>query len=194
MLKSPVKIVFSHCEFLCHVKFYDPGGNGKPMGVNILGIDPGTRNCGYAIVTLDGGRLQLLEAGLIKMKAEALQFQIPQMVEALEQIFKTHEIHEVAMEDIFYAHNPQTVIKLAQFRGAITLKLLEEFGQFAEYTPLQVKKALTGKAKAAKEQVAFMVQRLLGIKKEIRPLDITDAMAVAITHAQRVRLSASKRK
>lgn len=163
------------------------------MGVNILGIDPGTRNCGYAIIRLEGGKLQLLEAGLIKMKAEALQYQIPQMVEALEQIFAAHEIHEVAMEDIFYAHNPQTVLKLAQFRGAITLKLLQEFGQFAEYTPLQVKKALTGKAKAAKEQVAFMVQRLLGIKKEIKPLDITDAMAVAITHAQRVRLSKGKK-
>jgi crossover junction endodeoxyribonuclease RuvC len=162
------------------------------MGVNILGIDPGTRNCGYAIICLDGGKMSLVEAGLIKMKAEGLQFQIPQVCEALEQIFATHTIDEVAMEDIFFAHNPQSVLKLAQFRGAITLKLLQEYGQFAEYTPLQVKKALTGKAKAAKEQVAFMVQRLLGIKKAIKPLDITDAIAVAMTHAQRVRLQKSK--
>ena len=162
------------------------------MEVNILGIDPGTRNCGYAIIRLEGSKMQLVEAGLIKMKAEGLQFQIPQMVEALEQIFAAHRIDEVAMEDIFFAHNPQSVLKLAQFRGAITLKLLQEFGQFAEYTPLQVKKALTGKAKAAKEQVAFMVKRLLGIKKEIKPLDITDAIAVAITHAQRVRLQKPK--
>jgi len=154
----------------------------------ILGIDPGTRNMGYAVIGLDKGKLLLIEAGLIKMKQEGLQFQIPQMVEGLEQIFSKHKIDEVAMEDIFYAHNPQTVLKLAQFRGAIMLKLLQEFGQFSEYTPLQVKRAVTGKAKAAKEQVAFMVQRLLGIKKEIRPLDISDAMAVAITHAQRVKL------
>jgi len=143
---------------------------------------------GYAIIMLDKGRLSLVEAGLIKMEKDDLQFQIPQMVEGLDQIFANHEIHEVAMEDIFYAHNPQTVLKLAQFRGAIMLKLLQEFGQFSEYTPLQVKRALTGKAKAAKEQVAFMVQRILGIKKEIRPLDISDAIAVAITHAQRVKL------
>jgi crossover junction endodeoxyribonuclease RuvC len=71
------------------------------------------------------------------------------------------------------------------------LKILQEFGQFSEYTALQVKKALTGKGKAQKEQVAFMVQRLLGIKKEIRPLDISDAMAVAITHAQRVKMRKS---
>ncbi len=156
--------------------------------MNILGIDPGTRNCGYAIISLQNGKLELIEAGLIKMKAEILQYQIPQMAEALEQIFQLHTIDEVAVEDMFYAHNPKTVIKLAQFRGAMTLKILQEFGEFSEYTPLQIKKALTGKAKADKTQVAFMVKRLLHIKKEIKPLDITDAMAIAITHSQRVRL------
>jgi len=155
----------------------------------ILGIDPGTRNMGYALIKLEYGKISLLEAGLIKMKAENLQFQIPQMVEGIEMIFQKHAVDEVAMEDIFYAHNPATTIKLAQFRGAIMLKLLQEFGQFHEYTALQVKKALTGKAKASKEQVSFMVKRLLGIKKEIKPLDISDAMAVAITHSQRVKLN-----
>ena len=155
----------------------------------ILGIDPGTRNMGYALISLEKGKIALVEAGLIKMKAEKLQFQIPQMVEGVSSIFKNYQIDEVAMEDIFYAHNPATTIKLAQFRGAIMLKLLEEFGQFHEYTALQVKKALTGKAKAGKEQVNFMVKRLLNIKKEIKPLDISDAMAVAITHSQRVKLN-----
>jgi len=154
----------------------------------ILGIDPGTRNMGFALIKLENGKISLVEAGLIKMKAENLQFQIPQMVEGLDRVFQNHVIDEVAMEDIFYAHNPATTIKLAQFRGAIMLKLLQEFGQFNEYTALQVKKALTGKGKAGKEQVAFMVKRLLNIKKEIKPLDISDAMAVAITHSQRVRL------
>ncbi len=157
--------------------------------INILGIDPGTRNMGYAIISLDKGKISLVEAGLVKMKAEDLQFQIPQMAEALEQLFKTFKIDEVAVESMFYAHNPKTVIKLAQFRGALMLKLLQEFGQFSEYTPLQIKRALTGKAKAGKEQVAYMVKNLLNIKKEIKPLDITDAMAIAITHSQRVRLA-----
>jgi crossover junction endodeoxyribonuclease RuvC len=154
----------------------------------ILGIDPGTRNCGYALISLEGQKIKLVEAGLIKMKSEGLQHQIPQVAEAIEQLFSLHKIQEVAMEDIFYAHNPKTVLKLAQFRGAIMLKLLQEHGEFSEYTALQVKKALTGKAKAAKEQVAFMVKQILGITKEIKPLDITDAMAVAITHAQRVKM------
>ncbi|KIM03509.1 MAG: Holliday junction resolvase [Sulfurovum sp. FS06-10] len=158
----------------------------------ILGIDPGTRNMGYALISLEKGKISLIEAGLIKIKAEELQFQIPQMVEAFDNIFKNHVIDEVAMEDIFYAHNPATTIKLAQFRGAIMLKLLQEFGQLNEYSALQVKKALTGKAKAGKEQVAFMVKSLLNIKKEIKPLDITDAMAVAITHSQRIKFSENK--
>ena len=155
----------------------------------ILGIDPGTRNMGYALISLEKNKISLVEAGLIKIKAENLQFQIPQMVEAFDNIFKNNSIDEVAMEDIFYAHNPATTIKLAQFRGAIMLKLLQEFGQFNEYTALQVKKAVTGKAKASKEQVNFMVKRLLNIKKEIKPLDISDAMAVAITHSQRIKFS-----
>ncbi len=158
----------------------------------ILGIDPGTRNMGYALINLEKGKISLVAAGLIKMKAENLQFQIPQMVEGIGQLFNNYTIDEVAMEDIFYAHNPATTIKLAQFRGAIMLKILQEFGQFHEYTALQVKKALTGKGKASKEQVNFMVKRLLNIKKEIKPLDISDAMAVAITHSQRVRLKNSK--
>ena len=156
--------------------------------MTILGIDPGTRNMGYALISLQNGKIALIEAGLIKMRAEDLQFQIPQMVEALDTIFAKHTIDQVAVEDIFYAHNPATTIKLAQFRGAIMLKLLQEFGQFHEYTALQVKKALTGKAKAQKEQVAFMVKRLLNIKGEIKPLDISDAMAVAITHSQRIKI------
>ena len=160
----------------------------------ILGIDPGTRNCGYALISLEGQKMKLVEAGLVKIKSEGLQYQIPQIAEAIEQLFAAHKIDEVAMEDIFYAHNPKTVLKLAQFRGAIMLKLLQEHGEFSEYTALQVKKALTGKAKAAKEQVAFMVKQILGITKEIKPLDITDAMAVAITHAQRVKLEKGKQK
>jgi crossover junction endodeoxyribonuclease RuvC len=154
----------------------------------ILGIDPGTRNMGYALLNFEKGKISLFEAGLIKITAGKLQEQIPQMLEAFEGIFLKHKIDEVAMEDIFYAHNPKTTIKLAQFRGAIMLMILQQFGKFNEYTALQVKKALTGNGKASKEQVAFMVKRLLYIKKKIKPLDITDAIAVAITHSQRVRL------
>jgi len=158
----------------------------KNLSIKILGIDPGTRNCGYAVLEKNGRNIKLIEAGLIKIKTRILQEQICEMTEGLDMIFKKHTINEVSIEDMFYAFNPKTVIKLAQFRGAISLKVLQEFGNFSEYTPLQVKQAVTGNGKATKEQVAFMVKRLLGIKQEIKPLDITDAIAIAITHSQRI--------
>ena len=126
--------------------------------MKILGIDPGTRNLGYAILEKDVNKITLIEAGLVKMKAENVQFQMTQMSEAIDQIFSAHKIDEVAIESMFYAYNPQSVLKLAQFRGALALKILQIFGNFAEYTPLQIKKSVTGKAKAAQEQVAFMVK------------------------------------
>ena len=155
--------------------------------MKILGIDPGTKNCGYAVIEKSGRDLKLIEAGLIKIKTTVLQEQIVEMTEGIDLIFKTHKIDEVSIEDMFYAFNPKTVIKLAQFRGANSLKILQNFGNFSEYTPLQVKQAVTGNGKATKEQVAFMVKRLLGIKKEIKPLDITDAIAIALTHSQRIK-------
>ena len=155
--------------------------------MKILGIDPGTKNCGYAVIEKSGRDLKLIEAGLIKIKTTVLQEQIVEMTEGIDLIFKTHKIDEVSIEDMFYAFNPKTVIKLAQFRGAISLKILQNFGNFSEYTPLQVKQAVTGNGKATKEQVAFMVKRLLGIKKGIKPLDITDAIAIALTHSQRIK-------
>ena len=155
--------------------------------MKILGIDPGTKNCGYAVIEKIGRDLKLIEAGLIKIKTTVLQEQIVEMTEGIDLIFKTHKIDEVSIEDMFYAFNPKTVIKLAQFRGAISLKILQNFGNFSEYTPLQVKQAVTGNGKATKEQVSFMVKRLLGIKKEIKHLDITDAIAIALTHSQRIK-------
>ena len=160
--------------------------------MNILGIDPGSRNLGYCILHWDGKKFSLVEAGLLKMKEKDLQTQIVEMVEGIDVILKSHTVDEVAIEDIFFAYNPKSVIKLAQFRGALCLKILQEVGFFHEYTALQVKKAVTGNGKATKEQVAFMAKRLFGIKKEIKPLDITDAMAIAITHLQRVKMRKSK--
>jgi len=153
--------------------------------MKILGIDPGTIRCGYAIIETNP-KLHLIDAGFIKITEKKLQYQLTQLIEGLD-IILNEDIDEVAIEDIFYAYNPKTVLKLAQFRGALSLRILQKHGNFAEYTPLQVKRAVTGNGKAKKEQVAFMVKRILGIKGEIKPLDITDAIAIALTHAQRIK-------
>jgi len=155
----------------------------------VLGIDPGTRNMGYCLLNLTCEKFTLIEAGVLKFKQDHLKVQMVELNKGLDLILSAHNVDTVAIEDIFYAHNPKTVLKLAQFRGALSFKILLSVGDYAEYTPLQVKKSITGNGKATKEQVAFMVKRLLHIKKEIRPFDISDAMAVAITHAQRIKFS-----
>jgi crossover junction endodeoxyribonuclease RuvC len=153
--------------------------------MKILGIDPGTIRCGYAIIETTP-KIHLIDAGIIKIKEKILQHQLAELIEGIDNIY-SGDIKEVAIEDIFYAFNPKTVLKLAQFRGALSLRILQIHGNFSEYTPLQVKKAVTGNGKASKEQVAFMVKKILGIRGDIKPLDITDAIAVAITHAQRIK-------
>jgi crossover junction endodeoxyribonuclease RuvC len=154
----------------------------------VLGIDPGTVKCGYSLLSLENRKMNLIEAGFIKIASKSLVEQLPELIEGLDLIVSKNKIDEAAIEDIFFAYNPKTVLKLAQFRGAILLKLIQDLGSFHEYTPLQVKKSVTGKGKASKEQVAYMVKVILGIKQEIKPLDITDAIAVSIAHAQRVTL------
>lgn len=93
--------------------------------MKILGIDPGSRNCGYAIIEANKGKNTLIEAGLIKIKPSTLQYQITELCEGLDLIFKNHSFDEVAIEDIFFAYNPKTVLKLAQFRGALSLKFFK---------------------------------------------------------------------
>ena len=91
----------------------------KGEKVTILGIDPGTRNCGYCVLLKEKNTLKLIEAGFIKIKEKILQHQILELVEGLDVIFKNHVIDEVAIEDIFYAYNPQTVLKLAHLEGLL---------------------------------------------------------------------------
>ncbi|WP_120944606.1 MULTISPECIES: crossover junction endodeoxyribonuclease RuvC [Helicobacter] len=150
----------------------------------ILGIDPGSRKCGYGVIDEQS---KLVGAGFIHIHNAPFQIQVLEMVAGLDQVLDSYPIAEVAMEDIFYAYNPKSVLKLAQFRGALSLKILQRVGHFSEYTPLQVKRAISGHGKANKEQVAFMVKKILRLKSAIKPLDITDALAIALTHAQQRR-------
>ncbi|OPX27391.1 MAG: crossover junction endodeoxyribonuclease RuvC [Campylobacteraceae bacterium 4484_166] len=150
----------------------------------ILGIDPGTINCGFAVLYVNRGEKVLKEAGVIKIKSKVLQEQILELSTALDILFEKYRFSKVAVEDIFFAFNPKTVLKLAQFRGALSLIILQKFGIFSEYTPLQIKKTVTGKAKATKEQVNYMVKTILNIKKPIKPLDVSDAIAIALTEYQ----------
>jgi len=152
----------------------------------ILGIDPGTQNLGYGIIQTLNGKIKILEAGVIKFPDRELHNALTSFPKEFDEILTRFTVNVVAIETVFFSKNPQSIIKLAQFRGGLLFYFLNKFKKVAEYSPLEIKKALTGNGKSTKEQVRFMVQRILNIKNEIKPLDISDALAVAITHSQRL--------
>jgi len=154
--------------------------------LKILGIDPGTKNMGYATIEVKNRDLKLVEAGVVKFRADSFKERIVELNSALDTIL-LNSIDHIAIEDIFLAYNPKTALKLAHFRGAILMKVILSIGDYSEYSPLEVKRAITGNGRATKEQVSFMVKRILNIRGDIKPFDITDAMAVAITHFQRLK-------
>jgi crossover junction endodeoxyribonuclease RuvC len=156
--------------------------------MNILGIDPGTIKCGYAIVCKTKTKFFIKEAGLLEFEDGSIAKKILELDKYLSNIFATHDIDDVAIEDIFYAYNPKSFIKLSQFRGAICMKVVQEKGIFYEYTPLQVKKAVTGNGKSKKEQVSFMISSIFKLPNIIKPYDVSDAIAVAVTHSQRIKV------
>ena len=158
--------------------------------MRILGIDPGLAIVGYGVIDFVRGKFKTVAMGAIETPAgidteERLKIIYDDLCEVIDE----YKPSEVAIEELFYHTNQKTVIAVAEARGVILLACRQKALNIAEYTPLQVKKSVTGKAKAAKEQVAFMVKRILGINKEIKPLDITDAIAIALTHANTLRLA-----
>ena len=153
----------------------------------ILGIDPGTQNLGFGVIEKNQHRVIFRDGGVIKFHNRDLQDNIKNFSSQLKQIIYDNRFDEVAMETLFFAYNPKSILKLAQFRGAILYFLLNQFANIGEYSPLEVKQSLTGNGKASKEQVNFMVKRVLNISSEIKPLDVSDALAVAITHSQRLK-------
>jgi len=138
--------------------------------LRILGIDVGTKNLGYATIEVEkGSKPKVIDAGVVKFKENRIKDRIKELIEGLDNILK-NRVDEVVIEDIFLAYNPRSVLKLAQFRGAIIMKIVTDIGDYSEYSPLEIKKSITGNGKASKEQVSFMVKKILNIKGEINHL------------------------
>ena len=150
--------------------------------MRVLGIDPGSQRCGYGVVEKKERGIELIGAGVIELDPAPLKERIKEVTEGLELVYSRYSpIDLVVIEDIFFAHNPQSVLKLAQIRGAIALKMLQLHGDYLQFTPLQVKRVITGNGKASKEQVAYMVRKILKLGEVIKPFDITDALGIALT-------------
>ena len=159
------------------------GGRAGLQGRRILGIDPGLRRTGYGVVVQSERGLQYLASGCIKSPdGRELPIRLKTILSDLAEVIATFQPTEVAVEIVFVNVNPQSTLLLGQARGAaISAAVLAEL-PVAEYTALQIKQAVAGHGKAAKEQVQEMVRRLLALPAA-PGADASDALACAICHA-----------
>jgi len=157
--------------------------------VRILGIDPGLRSTGFGVVDVDGPRLFYVASGTIKtdnVDAGSLPARLKVIFDGVREVAARYQPQCASVEIVFVNVNPQSTLLLGQARGAAITALVSSNIEVAEYTALQVKKAVVGQGKARKEQVQEMVSRLLGLP--VRPSkDAADALALTVCHAHAAR-------
>jgi crossover junction endodeoxyribonuclease RuvC len=152
--------------------------------MRVLGIDCGGEYTGYGVVDMTAsGKLCCLTCGAIKLSPrEALPNRLSRIYTELGAIIVEHHPDEVAIEDIFYALNVKSALKLGQVRGVAMLAAASAGLEVAEYSPLTIKSSVVGYGRAEKQQVQHMVTRLLELAEPPEPLDASDALAIAICH------------
>ena len=154
--------------------------------MKILGIDPGYGIVGYGVIEKDQrGKCTLIDYGAIKTPTdETFPIRLAIIDEAIKRLIDKHNPDAVAVEELFFNTNITTGIKVAEARGVIVCAAVRECSELYEYTPAQIKLAITGTGKAEKRQVQYMTKVMLNLKDIPRPDDAADALAVALTHAQ----------
>lgn len=156
--------------------------------MRIIGIDPGTGILGFGIIEVNRGKLQLVDGGVIRTPVkedDAVRLQT--IYDELTDIITQSKPDEMAVEKLFFAQNVTTAMTVAQARGVVLLTGMQANLKIAEYTPLQIKQALTGYGRADKKQIQEMVRVLLNLKIVPKPDDCADAIACAITHSMTMR-------
>jgi len=150
----------------------------------VLGIDPGTAITGYGIVRCSGDTLEPVTCGVITTSANSpLPLRLQHLYRQLLDLTNTYHPTEASVEKLFFGRNARTAMAVGHARGVILLALADAGLPIHDYTPLQVKQALTGYGRASKEQMQQMVRLLLRLETIPRPDDAADALAVAICHA-----------
>ncbi|NCU41567.1 MAG: crossover junction endodeoxyribonuclease RuvC [Candidatus Moranbacteria bacterium] len=148
----------------------------------MLGIDPGIATTGWAIIE-SGENIKTIAYGHIETSPKVLNaFRLQEICFDLEKICDLYQPQETAIEKLFFFKNQKTIIPVAQSRGAILLTLVRKGITIAEYTPLQIKQALTGYGRADKKQMQEMVKSILHLPTIPKPDDTADALAIAICH------------
>lgn len=151
--------------------------------MRVLGIDPSIQSTGFGIIEFTNNTYSVLSHGVIKPSRRHLfHHKINEIRSRLEEIIKEFKPDEVAIENPFYAQNIKTAIALGQVRGAALVAVASHDCSLSEYSPLEIKKAVTGYGQADKAQVRTMVKILLNIEDEKLETDASDALATAFCH------------
>ena len=152
--------------------------------MTILGIDPGIATVGYGVIQYENGRFRTIATGAIETPAGIdVENRLEIVYNDLCELIKMYSPTEMSIEELFFNTNQKTAIAVAEARGVILLAARKNNLNIAEYTPIQVKMAVTGYGRAEKKQVQEMVKIILGLPKIPKPDDAADALALAICHA-----------
>ena len=151
----------------------------------VLGIDPGYALMGWGVVEAEGSRMKLVNYGCIETKSgNPMQNRLRTLQLGIRDLLNIYKPDDVAFEELFFARNVTTALMVGAARGAAIIAAAEYTDNLYEYTPMQIKQAVTGYGKADKKQIQQMVKLLLKMDEIPRPDDAADAIACAITHCQ----------
>lgn len=149
----------------------------------IIGVDPGTQVMGYGIISVVGQEINLLQYGVIKLnKYSTHELKLKKIFERVIQLIDEYLPDEMAIEDPFYGKNPQSMLKLGRAQGVTMAAALSRNIPIVEYSPRKVKQSVTGSGNASKEQVAYILEKILNQPLSREFLDATDGIAIAICH------------
>jgi crossover junction endodeoxyribonuclease RuvC len=155
----------------------------------ILGVDPGSAVTGYGLIRSDERENVLLECGVIRTDSKKpLPEKLREIFEGLSGIISDKNPDQLAIEETFYSKNAKSALVMGQARGVAILAAACAKLPVSEYSPKEVKSSVVGQGSASKLQVQYMVKNLLGLKELPQPLDAADALAIALCHAQKMRL------
>lgn len=161
--------------------------------MRILGIDPGFAIIGYGVIDKDRD-LKVIDYGVITTpKEDSIANRLETNYNAIVALIEKFKPDAIAIEELFYFRNQTTIIPVAEARGIILLACNQSRTPIYEYTPLQIKQAITGNGRAEKKQIQYMVTNILGLASIPKPDDAADALAVAITHSQTNNLISNNR-
>ncbi|MEK7078424.1 MAG: crossover junction endodeoxyribonuclease RuvC [Patescibacteria group bacterium] len=149
--------------------------------MTILGIDPGTNMIGYGLLRIENKETIFLDYGCINLVSDKEGYShLAQLYQKIDALIKKWSVDIAAVEKLFFFKNNKTVIQVSEARGVIILAAAQNKLKIKEFTPLQVKQAVSGYGRAEKKQVQKMVRLILGLKKDPQPNDAADALAIAI--------------